>query len=217
MSNAGERKQAAMAAVAKYTRGTSKQVDVALVEAQVPSRSKVTPPRLRFDRVVLRVFERLRTALRGELPSGVTVVVTITAPIRVPGKTITATEERIRALLGKRATRGRLTETIHGNEVRIHVIRGRKTPTSALVGFVHNRDADTAVLFDLTQALLKSVESASRIRKGAPGARRLAIAMEDEPLWTQTYRHVCDQLFVQTDFERIYLVDSQGRLESITP
>jgi hypothetical protein len=202
MGNTLQRKQAAMAAVAKY----AKKVDVVIVEAQIPRRSKVTPPRLRFDRVVLRVFERLRTALRDEVPSGVTVVVTITAPILVPGKTIAAVEERIRALLGKRSSRG-LTETVHGNEVRIGIIRRPKAATAPIVGFVHNRDSDRSVLFDVTEALVQGLFSI----KG----RSLAVAMEDEPLWADTYRHVCDQVFAHTDFKRVFLVTTDGEVSTL--
>jgi hypothetical protein len=215
MSSAGERKQAATTAVANYARASSKQVDVVPVEAQVPRRSKVTPPRLRFDRVVLRVFERLRTTFRDEVPGGVTVVFTLTAPIRVPGKTVAVMEERIRALLGKRTSRGLLTETIHGNEVRIRILRGVKTATAPLVGFVHNRDSDTAILFDLTHALLQCVGSIGRARTGTSAGRWLAIAMEDEPLWTETYRYVCAQVFAQTDFKRVLLVAADGEVSAV--
>ena len=202
MGNTLQRKQAAMAAVGKY----AKEVDVVVLEAQIPRRSKVAPPRLRFDRVVLRVFERLRTALRDDVPSGVTVVVTITAPILVPGKTIAAVEERLRALLGKRSSRG-LTETIHGNEVRIGIIRGAKASTAPIVGFVHNRDSDRSVLFDVTDALVQCL--------GSVKGRSLAVAMEDEPLWTETYRHVCAQVFARTDFKRVFLVTTDDEVSTL--
>src|SRR5215813_14559689 len=59
--------------------------------------------RLRFDKVAVRVVEHLRSTLREAVPEGVTVLVTITAPIRLASKTAAALEDKIRALLARRA------------------------------------------------------------------------------------------------------------------
>lgn len=172
--------------------------------------SGVAPPRLRFDRVVLRVLGRLRAALEDGVPSGLTVVVTITAPIRLPSKTAATLEESIRTLLKEPSAPGQLRETVHGNQIQVRTLRNAKTSSSKLVGFVHNRDSDPTSLFDLTGSMLRRIGSEPGSRKRFSGDRWLIIANEDEPSWTETYRHVCSQLFAPTDFERILLVDAAG-------
>jgi len=189
-------------------------VETVVVESLVPPRSKVAPPRLRFDRVVLRVFRDLRAALQDAVPSGVTVVITLTAPIRLASKTTAAIEASVRKLLEKQSARASATRTIETNEVRIQIIRGAKTATSPLVGFVHNRDSDPTLLFGLTRALLRCAESLN------PRARELRVEMRDEPRWTRTYAHVCAGVFGRSGFQRILLVDTDGKevpLESIAP
>jgi hypothetical protein len=225
-----ERNQAAIAVVARHFRATLKQgvdprdtylivsgkriaVEVAAVGSRVSRRSRDAPPRLRFDRVVLKVLGRLRAALDGGLLRGATVILTITAPIRLASRTAAALEERIRALLGGRSARGQLTDTVHGNQVQIRIIRGSKTSTSKLVGFVHNRDSDPTILFDLTRSLLRRI-GPGRSCTGSSGARWLVVVIEDEPSWIETYRAICSQLFSRTDFQRILLVAGAGRVST---
>ena len=49
-------------------------------------------PGLRFDRVAMRLIERLEANLAEVVPDGVTLLLTITAPIRLPSKTAAAVE-----------------------------------------------------------------------------------------------------------------------------
>ena len=188
-------------------------VNVALVASQIRKGSRVKPPRLRFDRVVLRLLERLRTALRDAVPSGVTVTLTVTAPIRLASRTAATVEEKIRGLLEQRSGHDELTDTINTNEVRIRLMRGSKTSPSTLAGFVHNRDSDPTILFDLAHTLLE------RARKGFAGSGEhwLVLAIEDQPSWTETYRHVCSQLFAPTDLQRVILVGSDGAVSTLVP
>src|SRR5215831_13671473 len=86
---------------------------VTAIESRAEQRLKLTRPRLRFDRVALGLIDRLRSALSGSLPDGRTVIVTITAPIRLPSRTAGAMEERIRKLVATRAAPARLAGTIH--------------------------------------------------------------------------------------------------------
>lgn len=218
-----------MAAVAKHFRGALTQgsdrgyaylrtgakrvaleVATVSVESRNSRRAGLTPPRLRFDRVVLSVLGRLRSALEEEVPSGTTVVLTLTAPIRLAAKTAAALEEMIRTLLAKRSGSVQARETVYGNEVRIRILRGGRVATSKLVGFVHNRESDPAVLFELTQAVLRSVGSVGRALERVSGDRWLVVAMEGEPMWSQTCRHVCSQVFAGAEFRRVLVVDSNG-------
>ena len=79
--------------------------------------------RLRFDKVATRLIDRLQATLGGTVPDGMTVLVTITAPIRLPSKTAAALEQKIQTLL-ERGSPGRdEKDTIHGNRVQIRLLR----------------------------------------------------------------------------------------------
>lgn len=197
-------------------------VDLVFLDSRVARRAGAKAPRLRFDRVVLSVLGRLRARLDDVVPRGVTVVVTITAPILLAAKTTAVLEERIPKLLGKRGARlGRFTGTVHGNQVQIRFMRSSGRTTAAkLAGFVHNRDSDPSVLFDSIGALLRQIDAGERTssRAGPRAARSanrwLVVASNDEPSWVKTYKHVCAQLFAQTQFERILFVDADLRVSS---
>jgi hypothetical protein len=237
------RGQAAIAAVARHFRATLRQgadprtarlviagkriaVDVIAADRQIPSGARgarVKPPRLRFDRVVLALFARLRAGLSEDVPRGRMAVVTVTAPIRLAAKTAADVEKHIRALLGERSDGERpdreLARTIHGNRVRIRMMRGSTAASTKLVGFVHNRDSDPSILFDLLGALLRRIAAARGRTSGRAGSSRdrwLVIAIDDEPRWTETYRRVCDQLLYGTDYLRVVLVDAEQRVSLVS-
>src|SRR5262245_27991549 len=73
---------------------------------------------LRFDKVATRVVERLRIRLAGSVPDGMTLLVMITAPIRLPGQTAATLEVNARPLLARRRAGRDEQSTIHGNRVR---------------------------------------------------------------------------------------------------
>jgi hypothetical protein len=222
----GDRKQAALGAVAEHFGATlgrragphsahavisGKRIvlDAAVIEARVSGGSGTKPPRLRFDRVVLGLITRLREALEDSVPSRHVAMVTVTAPIRLASKTGAVIEERIRALSRGRIESGRFAGTVHGNEVQVRILRAGGS-SAKLAGFVHNRDSDPEILFDLADALLRRPASARRSPASSSIARWLVIAIDDGPSWTKTYRHVCEQLFVQAGYQRLLVVGRDG-------
>ena len=223
-----ERRQKAVAAVAEQFDATLEQttdsrdayiiikrkrlaLEVIVLDSSI-SRSGARPPGLRFDRVVLELIGRLRAALEDELPRGRTVVVTVTAPIRLPSKTAATLEENIRALIRDRSTSGQLTGTVHGNQVKIRILRGGRTSRSRLIGFVHNPDSDPSSLFELTASLLRRIGTLERTRSEFSGDRWLAIAHQDDSPWIKTYQYVCSELLSQTDLQRVIFVGADGRV-----
>ena len=74
-------------------------------------------PRLRFDKVALRLVQGVRGALEEAVPDGLCVLFAVTAPIREPSKTLAALIETIRARLSFGAVPGDHAEALHGNEV----------------------------------------------------------------------------------------------------
>lgn len=120
-----------------------------------------TAPRLRFDKVATRVVERLRAALGKTVPDGMTVLFTIAAPIRVPAKTAAALEDRIRALLKRKSLRRDVTDTIHGNRVRIRLLKDQSARAPKLIGFVHNPDSDPRLLLEMGEKMSRAASLSS--------------------------------------------------------
>jgi hypothetical protein len=174
-----------------------------------------TKPRLRFDRVAVGLVGRLRAALSESVPDGETVIVTVTAPIWLASKTAATLEEAIPGFLADRSARARFTRTIHGNRVRVRVIKRGSSGASKVVGFVHNPDSDSSVLFDVTESLLACFDGAAIKRNPAnpAGERWLVIAAKDVLPPIETYRQVYSQLHVRGDFSRILMVRPGGRIE----
>jgi hypothetical protein len=181
------------------------------IESRAALRAKVTRPRLRFDRVALGLVARLRTALYGSVPDGQTVIVTITAPIRVPSKTAIALEERIRKLVTRRAAPARLRDKIHGNEIQVHLLKGGTDRTAKLSGFVHNPDSDPTILIDVARSLLARIGSGER----TPNGRWLVIATEDGSALIETCRQVCSQLDLRAAFAQTLVVLRSGRVVTL--
>ena len=111
---------------------------------------------LRFDRVALRVIDELRQIAEHSAPEHVAVLVTLTAPIKEPAKTVIGIANRLKPLFARDSTGRNVRATICGNGVRIRLVR-RPTPLApALIGFVHNPESDARRLLDLGAAWVDS-------------------------------------------------------------
>lgn len=106
------------------------------------------PVGLRFDKVAMRVINRLKVGLGGDVPPGTTVLVAITAPIRLPSKTAAAVEAKARTLLARNRQSRDARFSVHGNRVRIRVVRNGPARAAKVIGFVHNADVDVRKLLD---------------------------------------------------------------------
>jgi hypothetical protein len=190
-------------------------IDVATLAAR--SRADAARPRLRFDKVATRLIERVRATLGDAVPDGTTVLLTVTAPIRLASRTATALEEKIRILLARGSSGRDAEETIHGNRVRIRVWRGQSARTAKLIGFVHNPDPDPLLLLSRTRDWMELLEA----RKGRPatrfaGERWLAVLSPERSSWSEAYRSIYSQLRLKTDFAQVLVVFSDGRVEALT-
>ena len=232
MSGLGKRERAAMNSVARHFSATWEAgggapaawltvggrriaVEVAAIRRRAPGLEGAARPRLRFDRVVLRLVGDLQAALSAAVPDGQAVVVTVTAPIRLPGKTADALTSMIRDRLARRPARIEVADTICGNRVRIRLVKGATAGASKLIGFVHNPDTDPDALLEMTQSLLQHIGTATG--RPAPGKlagdRWLVVADEDGLPHVGTYRHVHDQIAVPAGFKKILMVLPGGRVE----
>ncbi len=117
---------------------------------------------LRFDRVVERVRSDLYARATAVVPEAATILVTITAPILQPVKTVEAITAKMHSLARRPSTPRRdLTTDACGNRVRLR-LWFPETPTGARLWlFVHNVDVDANQLLD---DAVRTVVSPSRGR-----------------------------------------------------
>src|ERR1035438_9676878 len=66
--------------------GKQVAVDITTLKPRGTGQGNAAAPRLRFDKVATRLMERLQATLGETVPDGMTVSLTITAPIRLPSK-----------------------------------------------------------------------------------------------------------------------------------
>ena len=151
-------------------------------------------PRLRSDKVALRLVQGIRSALEGAVPDGVCVVFAVTAPIREPSKTSAALIEIIRARLSLGAVLGDHAEPLYGNEVRVRVVTSRSPYAARVAGFVHNPDPPPSGLLDMAQSLLECVE--------APDVTRIPSNLE-------TLRRVCEQVLDENGCAKVVAAGQQ--------
>jgi hypothetical protein len=164
MSELGKQEQAALDVVAGHFSATWEEgdggspdaylaiggkriaVEVTAIKPGIAERGDRTNPRLRFDRTALRLVTRLQAALAELVPDGQAVVLTVTAPIRLPSRTAAALESELRDGLAQRSARVEIRETMHGNQIRVRLVKGLSRSMPKVIGFVHNPDSDPEVL-----------------------------------------------------------------------
>ena len=207
MSGVGKRERAALEAVARHFSATWEKgeappdayltiarkriaVEVTTTKLRIAERGGLTKPRLRFDRVALGFVRRLQAA----------------------------PEDNIRTYLARQSAQGEAKHTIHGNQIRVRLVKGGSRRTTKVIGFVHNPDSDPDVLFDITLSLIERI--GAKARTGAParsaGDRWLVLAGDDRFSHMETYRHVYPQLSIPTDFKKVLMVLADGRIETLT-
>ncbi len=115
----------------------------------------VTKLGLRFDKVAVRLLGNIRMAIEQEVPKKVTILMTITAPIRLPAKTEYELIEKINDFLESGIQHQDSVLIIFQNEVRLRIVPSSEQITK-FVGLVHNPDIDSKLLLNLAaQWLLK--------------------------------------------------------------
>jgi len=207
MSGVGKRERAALEAVARHFSATWEKgeappdayltiagkriaVEVTTTKLRIAERGGLTKPRLRFDRVALGFVRRLQAA----------------------------PEDNIRTYLARQSAQGEAKHTIHGNQIRVRLVKGGSRRTTKVIGFVHNPDSDPDVLFDITLSLIERI--GAKARTGAPARsaddRWLVLAGDDRFSYIEPYRHVCSQLSIPTGFKKILVVLADGRIETLT-
>ncbi len=188
-------------------------VEIASLKRRGAGRGNAAKPRLRFDKVANRLTERLHGALGKTVPDGRTVLVTITAPIRLPSKTAASLEDRIQTLLGRRSPGRDVEATIHGNRVRIRLLGSDTNRAQKMVAFVHNSDSDPLLLLDMTRELLELIRTEAGRRPPKLAVDRwLVVFSAKGSSCLEAYRSISSQLRMPTDLKKILMVFQNGRV-----
>ena len=182
-------------------------VDLITLKRRGTGQPNAAKPRLRFDNVATRFIERLQATLGETVPDGMTVLLSITAPIRLPSKTAASLEDKIQTLLGRGSPGRDEKETVHGNRVQIRLLRDEAERAPKMIGFVHNSDSDPLLLLNMTRELLELISAEARRR--APrlaGDRWLVVISAGGISCLEVYRYIYSHLRMATGFKE----DSHG-------
>lgn len=119
---------------------------------------------LRFDRVVLRLLRDLTQHCDRVVPDGARVLVTISAPVRLPARTADHLKQRIAALILEDPPPEQVTE-VHGNTVGLRLVPAAPQSQPKLLGLVHNPDKDPRLLLELAERYADSALGADPPRR----------------------------------------------------
>ena len=192
-------------------------VDITTLKRRGTGQGNAAKPGLRFDKVATRFIGRLEATLGESVPDGITVLLTITAPIRLPSKTAALLEDKIQTLLGRGSPGRDEKDTIHGNRVQIRLLRDESERAPKMIGFVHNSDSDPLLLSNMTRELLELISAeAGRRASRLAGDRWLVVISAGGISCLEAYRYICSQLRLATDFRKILMVFGDGRVEMLT-
>lgn len=104
---------------------------------------------LRFDKSVMRLTDDLQSWAETEVPSGVIVFVTVSAPILLRAKTAELLKQKILSLVkGRSYGRDRVFK-VCGNSVRFRVRRIKSKHAPKLVVLVHNPEPGAESLLNI--------------------------------------------------------------------
>ncbi|MBS0580519.1 MAG: hypothetical protein JSR36_14780 [Proteobacteria bacterium] len=106
-------------------------------------------PRLRFDRVAQRLSRSLQAALGESVPKAGTLVITVTAPIRLPARTVAQIGTRLGQPLPPA-----FDGIVCGNRVRVRMLSCRARGAPRVIVFVHNPQPSVRGLLALVEAWL---------------------------------------------------------------
>ena len=192
-------------------------VDIIALKRRGTDQGNDARPRLRFDKVATRLIERLQATLGDTVPDGMTVLLTVTAPIRLPSKTAASLEDKIQTLLGRGSPGRDEKDTIHGNGVQIQLLRDESRRAPKMIGFVHNADSDPRVLLNMTRELLEAISTEAGRRPPRLAADRWLVVISARGIsCLEAYRYIYSRLRGAPVFKKILVVFGDGRVGILT-
>ena len=232
MSRLGKQERAAIEAVARHFSATweegtgsadaylvlpGRQIGVEIRALERRDEGTPAKPRLRFDKVATRVVERLQATFGEAASDGTIVLLTLTAPIRLASKTAAVLQDKLRSLLDRGRPPREDKDTVHGNGVRIRLLRGESGAAPRMACFVHNSGTDPLLLFEMAREWLELVRAEKRrSTRKVQGDRWLVATSTHGIACLHAYRSIHSQLRTTTRFRKILIVFGDSRLAVLT-
>ncbi len=192
-------------------------IEIATLQRHGAGQANAAKPGLRFDKVATRLMERLRAALGQTVPDGTTVLLAVTAPIRLPSKTAASLEDKIKTLIEPGSPVRDVKDTIHGNGVQIRFSRDESERAPQMIGFVHNSDSDPLQLLSMARELLELISAeAAKVAPMLAGDRWLVVISSHGISCLEAYRYIYSQLRMATGFKKILMVFGDGGVGVLT-
>ena len=135
------------------TRLADRAVAVAVAEM---GGCRVSQLGLRFDRVALRILDQLTCHASACVPEGVSVILTLTAPIRMPKQVVSAIQSGLSTLVQDDGDRTERSIALVGGQARLRLVEGVPQDAPKLLGFVHNPEIAAAQISDLAVKWLRT-------------------------------------------------------------
>ena len=197
-----------------YLTAAGKRIAVSMAVLRHRSVAQPNPAKfgLRFDRVATKVIEGVKANLGETVPKGMTVVLTITAPILLPSKTITALQDKIKLFLRQKSRVRDDKHTVYGNRIRIRLLRDKSGRAPKMIGFVHNPDSDSLLLINMTREFLERI---STLPSRSANDRWLVLISPAKASLLEAYRAIDSQVRKTNDFEKTLMVFGDGRVGTL--
>jgi hypothetical protein len=190
-------------------------IDIAVLRWQRSGRKPVSKARFRDDAVARRVLRDLETAVRGHVPDGKTLVLTLGAPIKEPKKVLAALTEELLTYLQSGAENAEKKRTLFGNRVRFLMASDGLRSNSKLAAFVFSGDPKPGVLLNAMRSLQDEITAYAkqRLPPGFSADRWLVLVSDQWIADIKTYRRMYSQLSIPGRFTKILMVLNGGRVE----
>ncbi len=121
------------------------------------------------------------------------------------------------ALLERASPQRDEKHTIHGNRVRIRLLRDESERAPKMIGFVHNSESDPLLLLNMTAELLELISAeADRRAPQLAGDRWLVVIGAAGISCLEAYRYIYSQLRPATDFKKTLMVFGDGHVGMLT-
>jgi hypothetical protein len=180
-------------------------VDIATLKPHGVLQPNTPNPRLRFDKVATTLIQRLKANLNRTVPEGSTILLTLTAPIRLPSRTAASIEEKITNLLKVSVPTSVATDLVHGNHIHIHLSTNQPPPSPKLIAFVHNADSHPLPLLNIAHELLTLASDLDRRESNLARNRWLLLLSARDASSLDLYRAVVSQLHLPTDCSKLFI------------
>ncbi len=192
-------------------------LDVAVI-TQPPRARALSASRLREDRVARRVLRDIESALRPQVPSHKSIILTLGAPIKLPKKLIAALTTLLLDYIKAGVEEREESKTILGNRIRFRVVKPNPGWSAKVIGFVFSGDPAPADLAYAMRALHDKIAAMAQRRMPASfnGDRWLILASDAWIADIKTYRQIYSYLSLAHTFNKILMVFDHGRIATLT-